>query len=294
MLLRSRQASARVVPPALESLASELVRVTKGQIGAVALSHAVPGLSRRAADRVKQQTLARQRGERRARRETIEIVTPGVVRGFDAMQLATSDGKRWLLVACDGAVPYRTSLTLVERYDGESVLRAIAADIAANGAPLVWRMDRASVHRVPDVADLLRSHGVLVLHGPARHPLFYGQLERQNRDHRALLRGLGDRPGVADLEAELPQVQHALNERWPLRALDWRVPSALWTTRPTLSEDREKLHDEVQQRAARIAARIGGGWSVADLASRLAIEEALIERGYLRRPAETVLIGARG
>lgn len=28
-------------------------------------------------------------------------------------------------------------------------------------------------------------YAVLVLHGPPHHPRFYGQLERQNREHRA-------------------------------------------------------------------------------------------------------------
>lgn len=42
------------------------------------------------------------------------------------------------------------------------------------------------------VAEVLRSHGVLLLHGPPRHLGYYGQLERQSREHRAWLTASGE------------------------------------------------------------------------------------------------------
>lgn len=39
--------------------------------------------------------------------------------------------------------------------------------------------------RTPEVDRLLQRYQVLALHGPPRHPYYYGQLERQNREHRA-------------------------------------------------------------------------------------------------------------
>ena len=70
-------------------------------------------------------------------------------------------------------------------------LRAFSTPISASTAlSLVVRMDRAKAHRAPRVTALLDAHKVLVLHGPPRYPRFYGQLERQNREHA----GVGPRP----------------------------------------------------------------------------------------------------
>lgn len=143
-------------------------------------------------------------------------------------------------------------------------------------------------HRVPAVRAMLADRKVLVLHGPPRHPRFYGQLERQNRAHRALLAGLGERPRPAEIEAYVPEMRRVLNERWPLRSLGWETPAAVWTRRPDLSDHRETLYAEVQQRAARIAARIGDD---VDRAQRIAIESALYERGFLKLTTGAALNG---
>jgi transposase InsO family protein len=97
-------------------------------------------------------------------------------------------------------------------------------------APLVWRMDRASCHRTERVAGYLESHGVLVLHGAPRHPQYYGQLERQNREHRGWLRALGDLE-PAELAPACTRMLAALNTRWPRRALGWMTPAEVWAHR---------------------------------------------------------------
>lgn len=267
----------------------ERVRATRGLIGAAALARAMQDVSRRQAARVKSAALTKMERERRAESEPVEVVEPGIVRGFDAMHLATHDGTRYLLVAADASVPYRTSLTLVERYDGPAVRDAIVRDLDEHGAPLVWRMDRASAHRVPDVQRLLAERGVLVLHGPAHRPSFYGQLERQNREHRVMLQALGERPHVDAIARELEPMRRALNELWPRRSLGWQSPAEVWTRRAIPIEDRAALLREVQRRAARIAARAGD--ADAEWAWRIAIEEALIERGYLRVTTGAALNG---
>jgi transposase len=266
----------------------ERVRETNGAIGADALRHAVPGVSRREAARIKGRANTDREQRRVERAEPIVITQPGVVRGFDQLHLATYDGVRWLLISADAAIPYRTSAPLVASYDGASVLAALEADFDEHGAPLVIRMDRASSHRVPAVRAMLADRKVLVLHGPPRHPRFYGQLERQNRAHRALLAGLGERPRVAEIEAYVPEMRRVLNERWPLRALGWETPAAVWTRRPDLGDHRNTLYAEVQQRAARIAARIGDD---VDRAQRIAIESALYERGFLKLTTGAALNG---
>lgn len=277
-----------VVSASIVDAVVERVRETNGAIGVDALRHAVPGVSRRQAAHIKHAACTEHECRRIERAEPVLVTTAGVMRGFDAMHLATHDGARWLLIAADAAVPYRTSAPLVESYDGDAVLAALEDDFDEHGDPLVVRMDRASSHRVPAVRAMLADRKVLVLHGPPRHPRFYGQLERQNRDHRALLARLGERPRPEEVAAYVPEMRRVLNERRPLRSLGWETPAAVWTRRPDLSDHRDTLYAEVQRRAARIAARIGDD---VDRAQRIAIESALYERGFLKLTTGAALNG---
>ncbi|MFO0672536.1 MAG: hypothetical protein U0235_23485 [Polyangiaceae bacterium] len=140
------------------------------------------------------------------------------------------------LVSADAAVPYRTSIAASELYDGAAVSAlALEADFEAHGAPLVLRMDPgASVHRCPQVTAVLERYRVMVLHGPARHPGFYGQLERQNREHRAWLNAAQARAGGPD-ESVLETLRDAVNERWRRRTLGCKPPAGeRWRTRRRL------------------------------------------------------------
>jgi transposase InsO family protein len=254
------------------------VRDLHGVIGADALRSAVDGVSRRQAMAIKRATLTAMERERRARCERVHITTPSVVRGMDAMYQMTSDGFRWLLIFGDASVPYRTSAPVIDAYDSAAVARAIASDFEKNGAPLVLRMDRASCHRTDEVARVLAAHGVLALHGPPHHPGFYGQLERQNRDHRAWLRVLGvAHPGT--LSAHVERMRVALNERWPRRMLGFQTAAERWSKRPIIDADRKALAQEVQHHASHYRR----GNVSDDVAQRLAIEKALTKQGWLRR-----------
>ncbi len=74
----------------------------------------------------------------------------------------------------------------------------------------------------------------------------------------------------------------ALNGLWPRRKLGWRTPSEAWDERRELPDDREALRREVVERAARMMASKHGSSMAEDVAMRLAIEAALVQRGYLR------------
>jgi hypothetical protein len=115
---------------------------------------------------VKAHVLTELERERRAACSRMVVTQAGVVRGFDAMYVTTTRGRHFLLAAGDGSVPYRTSCVTVAKYDARSVLRALGEDMERHGAPLVYRMDRASCHQTPEIVSLLEAHGVLVLHGP--------------------------------------------------------------------------------------------------------------------------------
>jgi hypothetical protein len=274
-------AGAPPTPAAVAGAAAHLVRELRGLIGAESLARSV-GLSRRAAARIKHATLTAMERERKAAQAHITITIPGVLRGIDAMQFPGAGRARYALIAADGAVPYRTSLMVGRRYDARLVAAALEADLAQHGAPLVYRLDRASAHDAPAARAVLAAHRVLVLHGPPRHPGYYGQLERQNREHRAWLRA-GPAPDEAALEPCLRQMLDRVNRLWRRRTLGWRTAAEAWSARPPLAVDREALHQEVQDRARSIASRLTARGQPADLAERLAIEQTLARMGYLRR-----------
>lgn len=272
----------QAAPVAAVNQVATLVRELHGLIGAESLRHSVAGISRRMAARIKAATVTAMERERKSALARITITVPGVLRGMDAMQFPNAHTARYALIAADGAVPYRTSLTTGCRYDAELVTRALDRDLAQNGAPLVYRLDRALAHDAPAARAVLAAHQVLVLHGPPRYPRYYGQLERQNREHRAWL----DAEPVSErrpLEPRLVEMLDRVNRLWRRRTLGWKTAAEIWSARPPLNVDRQALREEVQDRALRIARKLSGRGHPADLAERLAIEQTLTRMGYLRQ-----------
>ncbi len=270
------------LPAGIAQRASELVRALNGQVGAEALRRSVPGISRRQAARLKAETLTQMESERKAMLTRITITAPDVMRGLDGMHLQAADGTLHALFTADAAVPYRTQVKTAKRYDADLVMRALVSDIEHHGAPLVYRFDRASAHDVPAVRELLEAHQVLVLHGPPRLPRFYGQHERQNREHRAWADEL-QLLSIDDIEPRLEEMLQAVNKLWRRRTLHWRTASEVWSARTPIKLDRRALREEVSERAERIRHHMNCRGKPADLAERLAIEQALETRGYLRK-----------
>jgi transposase len=272
----------RTIPPAALTQAQDLIRRLHGLIGADALRHSVAGLSRRAAADVKACTLRALERERKSSLARVTVSQPGILRGLDAMHLNTTEGRYFALISADGAVPYRTSITSGPSYDAALVEHALRCDFERNGAPLILRLDRAKAHDTPEVEAILRESAVLALHGPPSYPCFYGQLERQNREHRAWLLPLGELPRL-DIDHCLEEMIEALNELWPRRSLGWKTAARCWNARASLLIDRHAFREEVQQRAMKIARRISEKRQLNDLAERLAIEQTLERFGYLRQ-----------
>lgn len=267
---------------AAAACASELVRSLHGLIGADALRRSVAGLSRREAARLKQQTLTLMESERKDALTRITVMRPDVMRGLDGMHLQAADGSLQALFIADAAVPYRTEVQTAKRYDAHLVAKALRADIELHGAPLVYRMDRARAHDAPAVHDILEANEVLVLHGPPRCPRFYGQHERQNREHRAWAHELA-LLSFKDVQPCLEEMLEAVNKLWRRRTLNWRTAYEAWSARPRLVIDRRALREEVIERACRIRQHLQCRGKPADLAERLAIEQALETRGCLRK-----------
>jgi transposase len=276
------QRPARTIAPEAFTHAQDLVRRLHGLIGADALRHSVEGLSRRAAAYVKACTLRALERERKSSLVRVTVSQPGVLRGLDAMHLNTPEGHYFALISADGCVPYRTSLTSGASYDAALVERALRRDFERNGAPLILRLDRAKAHNTSGVKRILHENAVLTLHGPPSYPCFYGQLERQNREHRAWLVPLGELPRL-DIDHYFEAMIEALNELWPRHSLGWKTAAQCWNARLPLQIDRQAIQQEVQQRANRIASRIEGSRQPDDLAERLAIEQTLEHYGYLRQ-----------
>ncbi|MFO0667238.1 MAG: hypothetical protein U0174_25015 [Polyangiaceae bacterium] len=279
---RARRKPRPALPLSVKEEVASKVRALHGLIGAEALRHAVVGVSRRQAAAIKRETLVLMERERIDEATHIQVTEPGIVRGFDAMELPSCEGRRWLLVSADACVPFRTSAPLVERYDSEAVANALRQDFELHGPPLVLRFDRASAHKTPEVRAVLDEYEVLLLHGPPRYPRYYGQLERQNREHRAWLEHLGATSSRA-LEHHRDNMLLALNTAWPRRKLGWRTPSEVWKTRTTERFNRRQLRTEVRRKAARLLAKHDRKIMSRDLADRLAIEHTLARRGLVRR-----------
>lgn len=260
--------------------AETLVRETHGLMGAASLSRAVPGLSRRHAAIVKAWTLTAMERERKTAQARVQVTTPGVIRGFDAMVVTATDGLRRLLCAGDAAVPYTTSIAVSERYDAPAIAAALDADFTLHGPPLVLRQDRWRAHDAPLVRQVCLTHQVLVLHGPPHHPRYYGQLERQNRDRRAWLDRLGCRDSD-ELVSECERMRVRLNSSWPRRTLAWRTSEELWNQRPAITIDRSELAAEVRDLHVRLDQTLLAS-PYNGFTERLAIEVALTRHGFLR------------
>ena len=225
-LAKRRGPRVRPLSVAVCSEASQLVQEMRGLIGADALRHSVPGLSRRAAASIKSDTCRAMERERRLHAERVTIAAPGILRGFDSMELTDSGrARRHALIAADGCVPYRTAWAIASSYEGRAVAEILGRDFDTNGAPLVLRLDRAASHDVPAVRELLETERVLALHGPSYYARYYGQLERQNREHRAWL-------AASNGEVDLDTMMAALNGRWRRSTLGWSTAQELWQARP--------------------------------------------------------------
>lgn len=262
--------------------AASRVRELNGLIGAAALSHGIAGLSRRAAARIKADTLTRLECERKAGLAHVTINTVGVVRGIDAMHFNATTGPCYALIAADASAPYRTSVAVSPSYDSALVAHLLSQDIANHGAPLVLRADRARAHDTPEVRAILAQHQILMLHGPPRYPRFYGQLERQNREHRAWLAALAD-PAGEPMQQLLERMIHCLNTLWPRRKLGWRTAADAWRSRGAISADtRTRFIEEVRERTRKLACRLNVRGVASDFAERLAIEQTLTQMGYLQ------------
>lgn len=281
-LSRAPRRPSSALPAQAAERAGALVRSLKGLVGAESLRRSVPELSRRQAARVKAHMLSCMERERKLALTRVSVTRPDVMRGLDAMYLPSNAGTRYALFSADAALPYRTSVQLAERYDATSVARSLTQDMRINGAPLVYRLDRASVNDAPAVRALLEAYEVLVLHGPPRCPRYYGQLERQNREHRAWTEDF-DLLAPEQIEQRLQQMLEALNKLWRRRTLHWRTAHEAWNMRSSLQIDRRELREEVNEHADRIRRNLQCRGKPADLAERLAIEQALEMRGYLRQ-----------
>jgi hypothetical protein len=208
----------------------QIVRSLNGLVGAEALRRSIEGISRRQAARLKAQTLIEMERAHKAALKRVTITAPGVVRGMDAMHLRSVEGRCYALFCADAAVPYRTSVTTGSRYDASLVVKALSTDIERNGAPIVYRLDRARAHGALDVRAVLDANEILVLHGPPRYPRFYGQLERQNREHRAWAQILKELPRE-EVEPCLERMLYGVNDIWKRRTLGWKTAAEAWSAR---------------------------------------------------------------
>ena len=270
------QRNPRVLDETACTQVRSVVRATHGVVGATNLGR-ISGLPRRICSQLKRRELTEMEWERKQRCARVELAAPRIVRGFDAMHVRAGDLKAYWLVAGDAAVPYRTSITTTLDYDAASVIAALRTDFELHGPPLVLRLDRIACQRTPEVEQLLANYDVLALHGPPRYPRYYGQLERQNREHRDWYNRL-----VTDTTEELVRaaedMRTALNALWPRPSLNGWTAEQAWRAYTPIEVDRRQLREDVERRASGLVTT-----GLERLrARRIAIETELQERGLLR------------
>lgn len=259
----------------MKSRIETVMTQTRCSVGAAVLSR-MAGVSRRTAAVVKGAVLTRREAERRQMSMRVTLL-PGVMRGFDAIDVSGVP----VLVSADAGVPFRTSIDVAQRYDAEAVAEAVERDFARHGPPLVWRVDRWKAHVARPVLEVLCAHQTLVMHGPPHCPRFYGQLERQNREHRAWFDSLAPCT-TSRLVRECALMREAFNELIPRRTLGWRTSGALWRARREVQIDRRALAEDVEERTQRLMSQKALRGAYPGLVERLAIQAALIARGLLR------------
>jgi transposase InsO family protein/molybdenum-dependent DNA-binding transcriptional regulator ModE len=271
----TRAARARELVASSCAHVRSIVRATHGLVGAASLARST-GVSRRNCAEIKRREVRELELERKARCASVVLHAPNVMRGFDAMHVDCLEGKAYWLVAADAAVPYRTSIATTASYDAASVVAALRKDFETHGPPLVLRLDRIACQRTPEVDELLKDYFVLALHGPPRHPYYYGQLERQNREHRAWHRLL---PPVtlSELAVAACDMRTALNALWLRPTLNRCTAEHAWQQRQRVEVDRLELRREVDGHATKLLA--AGAKPLT--ARRISIESALTNRGLL-------------
>jgi hypothetical protein len=265
----------RILDESSVACARDIVRRTHGLVGARQLSRACR-IPRRTCAAIKRDEMCRLERERRTRCTRVTVAAPAVIRGFDAMHVNALDGKAYWLVAGDAAIPFRTSITTVPVYDAAQVIAALAADFEMHDPPLVLRLDRIACQRTREVDELLAHYGVLALHGPPRYPRYYGQLERQNREHSEWHKHL-EPVTMAVLAEAAQEMRTALNTLWPRPTLDGWTAQQAWDRRIRIDVDRVELRLEVQ--AHRVELEAAGTETLR--AQRIATETALVARGLL-------------
>ena len=271
-LIRQRGGTRLPGPPASEQCVRETVADLHGLPGAASLARSVVGVSRRRAAELKHEVVSAMERERKKACAHVEISEPGVVRAFDAMHLVPG----FALNAADACVPYRTSCVHADAYDADRVSEVLDRDFQLHGAPLVLRDDCARCHTAPVVMSVLQKHRVALLQSPPYYPQYNGQHERQNREHRAWL-AWTESPQQRT-QSQLDAMKSALNARWLRPTLRWHSAAQLWERRRSFDDERSSFLDETDERAAHLRDR---GLDQR-LATRLAIEQALTQRGYLR------------
>jgi hypothetical protein len=93
-------------------------------------------------------------------------------------------------------------------------------------------------------------------------------------------------PAAAGTGQDVARMCRVLNGLWCRRTFRWRTSARMWGASRRVETDRVRLREEVADRATRLVA----DGVATDLATRLAIEKALVDRGYLRvTPGRLVL-----
>ena len=218
----------------------------------------------------------------RPRPRRYEILASGVMWSEDGTGFRERGRKKELLVVQDEHARFKLGHRLTNGPATEDAVHAyLTQAFAEHGAPLVLKHDGGSIFHGARIRELLATHRVTELTGPARYPPYNGKQERAMRDIKSYERAMR-RHGVRGLlHKRLETTIEDLNEVRPRPVLGG------WTAREAYERDRTELPDhgtfieEVNRReeTLRTGAR---SRNELESARRTAVEHTLLRYGLMR------------
>ena len=173
------------------------------------------------------------------------LAAPGILRGFDAMELRPPWTRATPSSPPTAACPSGPPGLHPARYDGPAVAEILRRDFdtTARRSSSAWTARRA--HDVPAVANSCDANGVLALHGP---PITRATTVSSNARTASIGSGWTPPPERHDLDTMMA----ALNGRWRRSTLGWSTAEESGRQAPVIDVDRNALAEDVHERAARL------------------------------------------
>lgn len=247
-------------------------------------------ISRRAFQRLLEETRREVLRERQADQRRIDWRVPGTVWSVDPTELVIGGAgvrqKHWLLPVLDLASRYKLRPLLSPQLTGEIVAARLDELFQRHGAPLVLKRDNGSNLNCEAVNEVLSRWLVIPLNSPPHYPPYNGSIERSQRDLKSVLRPELPVEAPGEVRGLVAENVHELNHR-PRRCLRGHNACEQFAgAKLNLRGYTRRVRKEAIQRISALAMKImlelpAHSQGHADAAWRRAVETWLQEQGII-------------